>query len=153
MPTGLKMRNVRNAIGLAANPRDILLFTEIFLSIIFISVLLKFSSRKRVFDVIKPKPRFEPEDKEEYCLKLRSYTNFLLSRNLPCFNLTCMKRALVYYRFLNLAGIDATLCFGVRKKDWKKDGALIHAWASVKGVPFPKKSDYAADFRQVCSFP
>ncbi|MFH1225405.1 MAG: lasso peptide biosynthesis B2 protein [Candidatus Diapherotrites archaeon] len=149
----LKKKHLRQAWKIAASPSDALLFIGIFFSIIIISALLKFSNRKRIFEIIKPGRVFRPANTDEYCLKLRRYANFLLSRRTPCFRLTCMKRAIVYYIFLNMAGIESRLCFGVRKNDWGDKGALMHAWASVGSKPFPPKSDDASVFRQVCSFP
>lgn len=152
MAAGREAGHGRKAIGLAAGLGDVLLFAGIFLAIIHASILLRLSGREGIRMFAMPAQSYSINDRTGYCAKLRKYTNFLLSMNLPCFRLSCMKRALIYCRFLNLAGIGAGLCFGVRRGR-AKEGGLMHAWASVNGEAFPKKSDCASAFRKVCCFP
>jgi hypothetical protein len=69
--------------------------------------------------------------------KIVTFTDFILNQNIWIYSSTCLKRSLILYHFLRKAGINVTLCFGV-KYDGRLNHEAIkklegHAWLLYKG--------------------
>lgn len=121
------------------NPGQFLFFLRVFFFIAYASLLLKFCGGEELVRRVKPHLLRPPENLEkneikDYRLRLGRYANFLLSRNFLFLRSNCLKKSLVYYHFLNLAGLRTRLWVGAAKnKKCPGSPHRLHAWVEVCG--------------------
>ncbi len=111
------------------SPYDILLMARIAAWIVVTPVLIRILPLPSLMAFLTPTgtSNSTPQDYKD---KVINYTFLLLGRQKAMFQRNCLKRCLVVYRFLRLAGEPARIFFGVRKENGKLAG---HSWLEVDG--------------------
>lgn len=123
--------------------RDVQLFLHLHLFLLFISILLKIVSLKRLFVIMsylsaKRNHSYYSNHKKDLTVH---YTDMILRRGYWNKANRCLKRTLVLFHFLRKSGMDVHICFGVRYKEEKpaaeeKKKLEGHAWLLYRGEPF-----------------
>ncbi len=139
---------------------DVWLFTQIFLLVTMLPLMLKFLSIPRLMKVLTP-CEFKVYKNEESAKskdKIVKFVDYILGRSFSIYKSTCLKRSLVLYHFLRKSGIGVYVCLGVRYKEELRalDAKRLegHAWLLYNGTVFlEKNTDIAKTHKVTYCFP
>lgn len=141
--------------------KDVFLFIRIFFFITILPVLIKVLTIPQLMQTLTPRTkRFNKKrgihDREN---RIVTYTDYILSRNFWIYKSTCLKRSLTLYHFFRRLGIDAQICFGVRRKkdlpDLTRNQDIEgHAWLLNNGEFFREmNTETAQTYKMTYCFP
>lgn len=82
--------------------------------------------------------------------KISSYVDGVIQVASPLVHRGCLTRTLTLYYFLNRAGLNVTVCFGISQV---KGEFLGHCWLEKSGQPFLESKDPRPLFKQIYGFP
>lgn len=122
------------------SPQDFLLLCRITAWIVVTPLALRILSMPSVMEFFSP-GRVSVAADSGYREKVLLYTVLVLGRQKAMFRRNCLKRCLVSYRFLRMAGEPVVFHLGVRKE---ADGNLAgHSWLEIDGKPvFDERESY-----------
>ncbi len=140
---------------------EIWLFTQIFILVTLLPVMLKLLSIPKLLRILTPQDVKVYKDMDPAKSKDRivKFTDYILSRNFWIYKNTCLKRSLVIYHFLRKLGINVHLCFGVRyngklpdrEAEKKLEG---HAWLLYnRDVFLERNTDVMKTYKMTYCFP
>lgn len=139
---------------------DVLLFTQIFLLVTILPVMLKLLSIPRAMKVLTPGEfkAYKNEESAKSKDKIIKFADYILGLNFWIFKSTCLKRSLVLYHFLRRLGIGVHVCFGARYKEELRtlDVKRLegHAWLLYNGNVFLEKNpEIAKTYKITYCFP
>ncbi|MBI2487049.1 MAG: lasso peptide biosynthesis B2 protein [Deltaproteobacteria bacterium] len=139
---------------------DVWLFSQIFLLVTILPIMLKLLSIPRLMKVLTPRDGRVGESLHRRKTKdnIVRFTDYILGRNFWIYKSTCLKRSLVLYHFLRSSGIGVHVCFGVRYKEQLRtlDAKRLegHAWLLYNGNVFPdKNTEIAKTYKMIYCFP
>ena len=128
-------------------PENVILFVQVFISLIVLKILLGMMKLPRLFRLLEPKKRIASDNSQiEYTLK---FANFILYTAFRSSN-PCLLRSLMLFRRLRMMGLDIKIAFGV-KDDIK--GLKGHAWLILNENSFLEKDDPSVEYRTVLVYP
>jgi hypothetical protein len=137
---GLVKNYIRKAKENFTSFDEIQLFIGIFLFSTILPLLLKLLSVNSLMNLITPKKikHYKEMSIEDLKGKLVRYTDYILALNFLIYKQKCLKRSIVLYHFLRKAGLNVSICFGVKfNKDvsgtTSKERLEGHAWLEYNG--------------------
>ena len=82
--------------------------------------------------------------------QIAGYVDGAIRLGTPLLQLRCLTRGLTLYYFLNRAGLDVDLCFGIGSKEDNYPG---HCWLVRDGEPFLEPQNPCARYQTYYHFP
>ena len=142
--------------------KDVWLFIQIFLLLLILPLLLKFSSVPKIMKMFTPEKlkvyyNIKPEKLIERTV---IYTDYILGHCFRTFNSPCLKRSLVLYYLLRKHGFDIQICLGVKYNEVLSDNEVEekkldgHAWLIYNGDIFMEKDpEITKTYKRTYCFP
>ena len=132
--------------------KDFVLAYKVFTFIIVLSFLKKVLGLKRLLEFSYPKKKTTVQNTKAFSKNLVQTTSFFLGRDFGIKS-NCLLNSLVYFHFLNKAGINARIHLGIEKRLQQLQGAG-HAWVTVDGYCFsPQTERMKEKLESIYSFP
>jgi hypothetical protein len=138
---------------------DVFLFVRIFIFLTMIPPFVKYLSLPHLMKVCTANSISDGRDMEKYEDKIIRYTDFILSKNLWIYRVSCLKRSLALYHFLGRLGLKLQICFGVKFKtnlsdtDSRKE-LEGHAWLLRDGrIYLEKNLEMTKTYKTTYCFP
>lgn len=127
---------------------DCLLFARIFAFALVAPLLLRLP-HARLRALVEPhgRPPATAPGTAEHIIDL---VNAAVTLGRPLVHTKCYTRGLTLYRFLNRAGVDVSLWFGVETFDGQLAG---HCWLVKDGAPYLEPDDPASVYTPVFTLP
>ena len=130
------MTRLKKLFNYIESPRDLLLFSQIFIFLTILPLLLKLFSLKKLMEVLSSDSK---ENRDVDADKILQLTNLILHRDVFIYKNICLKRSLTLYYFLSRMGQRVNIYYGVKKdaelnnEDQVLDG---HSWIELNGEIF-----------------
>lgn len=130
------MPRLKKLFNYIESPRDLLLFSQIFIFLTILPLLLKLFSLKKLMEVLSSDSK---ENRDVDADKILKLTNLILHRDIFIYKNICLKRSLTLYYFLSRMGQNVNIYCGVKKdtelnnEDQGLDG---HSWIELNGEIF-----------------
>ncbi len=127
---------------------DFLLFSRIFIFAAAVPLLMRLPLPK-LQSLLRPRtltPIADPDRVQQIAL----YVNAAMKLGRPLIQRRCLIRGLTLYTFLNRAGLDVELCFGMSSKE---DNYAGHCWLVRDGKPFMEANNPNDRFYSYYHFP
>jgi hypothetical protein len=130
------------------NPADLILFVRMFFFALSVPLLfrLKLPTLQRLLEPTKPPSKYEPAMVQRISASIDRLVGF----GQPLFRSVCLARGTTLYYFLRRAGMDVSLCFGIRNSD---AGFIGHCWLVRDGLPFMEALDPRLLYTAIYSIP
>jgi hypothetical protein len=144
-----------------ASFQEVWLFTQIFLLVTALPIMLRLLSLPKLMNLITPQDMTCHKDMDLDRLKdkVAKFTDYVLSQNFWIYKHSCLKRSLVLYHFLRRLGIKVHICFGVKyNQSFPEKGVNKkiegHSWLVYKGKMFlENKANITRTYKITYSFP
>jgi len=128
-------------------PENIILFAQIFVSLIILKILLSLMKLPRLLRLLEPKKRIPLDDsKIEYIVK---FTNYILHNVFRSPN-PCLLKSLLFFRQLRMMGMDIKIAFGVKDDI---NGLQGHAWLIFNKNHFLGQDDLSKEYCTTFVYP
>ena len=130
------MTRLKKLFNYIESPGDLLLFSQIFIFLTILPLLLKLFSLKKLMEVLSSDSK---ENRDVDADKILQLTNLILHRDVFIYKNVCLKRSLTLYYFLSRMGQRVNIYYGVKKdaelnnEDQVLDG---HSWIELNGEIF-----------------
>jgi len=142
-------RRLQNIREIARSPKDFILLIRIAFWLAVQPVLIRTMPLDKLMKLLTPAPRTRRSPEMEK--KAVRYTSFFLGKMTPAdpeapktnstnsvVRRSCLKRSMVLYRFLRIAGVPVKIKLGVQKNNGKLKG---HCWLELGGKPYLQNED------------
>jgi len=153
----ITLRKIRTNFG---SFQEVLIFVRIFSLVTILPVMLRSLSLPGLMKMLTPlHAKFHrTPDMEEDRNNIVRFTDYILGLNFWIYRTTCLRRSLVLYHFLRLAGFDVKICFGIRYNGNLPDREIKklegHAWLLYNGnIYLEKNAEAAGTYKVTYSFP
>jgi len=130
------MTRLKKLFNYIESPRDLLLFSQIFIFLTILPLLLKLFSLKKLMEVLSSDSK---ENRDVDADKILQLTNLILHRDIFIYKNICLKRSLTLYYFLSRMGQKVNIYYGVRKDtELNNEDAVLdgHSWIKLNGKIF-----------------
>jgi len=143
------MTRLKKLFNYIESPGDLLLFSQIFIFLTILPLLLKLFSLKKLMEVLSSDSK---ENRDVDADKILQLTNLILHRDVFIYRNICLKRSLTLYYFLSRMGQRVNIYYGVKKdaelnnEDQVLDG---HSWIELNGEIFNEGDKDAPDIYHI----
>jgi len=143
------MTRLKKLFNYIESPRDLFLFSQIFIFLTILPLLLKLFSLKKLMEVLSSDSK---ENRDVDADKILKLTNLILHRDIFIYKNICLKRSLTLYYFLSRMGQNVNIYYGVKKdtelnnEDQGLDG---HSWIKLNGEIFNDGDKDAPDIYHI----
>ena len=143
------MTRLKKLFNYIESPRDLFLFSQIFIFLTILPLLLKLFSLKKLMEVLSSDSK---ENRDVDADKILKLTNLILHRDIFIYKNICLKRSLTLYYFLSRMGQNVNIYYGVKKdtelnnEDQGLDG---HSWIKLNGEIFNDGDKNAPDIYHI----
>jgi hypothetical protein len=143
------MTRLKKLFNYIESPGDLLLFSQIFIFLTILPLLLNLFSLKKLMEVLSSDSK---ENRDVDADKILQLTNLILHRDVFIYKNICLKRSLTLYYFLSRMGQRVNIYYGV-KKDTKPghDVHILdgHSWIELNGEIFNDGDKDAPDIYHI----
>jgi len=130
------MTRLKKLFNYIESPRDLLLFSQIFIFLTILPLLLKLFSLKKLMEVLSSDSK---ENRDVDADKILQLTNLILHRDVFIYKNICLKRSLALYYFLSKMGQSVIIYYGVKRDtELNNEDAVLdgHSWIKLNGKIF-----------------
>ncbi len=130
------MTRLKKLFNYIESPGDLLLFSQIFIFLTILPLLLKLFSLKKLMEVLSSDSK---ENRDVDADKILQLTNLILHRDVFIYKNICLKRSLTLYYFLSRMGQSVNIYYGVKRDtELNNEDAVLdgHSWIELNGEIF-----------------
>jgi len=130
------MTRLKKLFNYIESPGDLLLFSQIFIFLTILPLLLKLFSLKKLMEVLSSDSK---ENRDVDANKILKLTNLILHRDVFIYKNVCLKRSLTLYYFLSKMGQSVIIYYGVKRDtELNNEDAVLdgHSWIKLNGKIF-----------------
>ncbi len=143
------MTRLKKLFNYIESPGDLLLFSQIFIFLTILPLLLKLFSLKKLMEVLSSDSK---ENRDVDADKILKLTNLILHRDVFIYKNVCLKRSLTLYYFLSRMGQSVIIYYGVKRDtELNNEDAVLegHSWIELNGEIFNDGDKDAPDIYHI----